>query len=233
MDSRDILKATQSTQRLVQDQDYYKYIFKKTEKIVSVVFYITNNINDSDKYKTYVDDILSAAKSVHDAVLKSLEVRSHVAEEVIRDSAHALIVLESKLHVSQVAGLIAPEVMHVLSSEIDAVLRGMNKYLKNTGAFDDMEYTVSPMPDTPRQRTVRAPRRESHATTASEPSITLDRRERIKTILEAKGEATIKDISDVITDCSEKTIQRELTAMIEDNIVKRHGERRWSRYSLF
>ncbi|MCA9366403.1 hypothetical protein KC722_02375, partial [Candidatus Kaiserbacteria bacterium] len=61
----------------------------------------------------------------------------------------------------------------------------------------------------------------------------LDRRERINTVLEAKGQANIKDIAAIITDCSEKTIQRELNAMIEDNVVKRHGERRWSTYSLF
>ena len=82
------------------------------------------------------------------------------------------------------------------------------------------------------QKTVRthASRTDSQR---SNVALQSNRRERIKTILEAKKEASIKDISDIITDVSEKTIQRELTAMIEDNIVKRHGERRWSKYSLF
>ena len=233
MDSRDILKANESTRRLVQDPDYYKYIFKKTEKIVSVVFYIANNLESHSKYETHVSDILSAAKHVHDTILVSLETRAHVAEDVIRDSAHALIALDSKLRVSQVAGIIAPEAMHVLANEIDAVLRGMNKYLKNAGAFDDMDYTVTPAVESAKPRPRALPKREPAADTASVQSTGLDRKERIKTILEATGEATIKDISDVITDCSEKTIQRELNAMIEDNIVKRHGERRWSKYSLF
>ncbi|MEL6804850.1 MAG: hypothetical protein AAFO91_13830 [Bacteroidota bacterium] len=165
--------------------------------------------------------------------MASLETRAHVAEEVIRNAAHALIALDSKLRVSQVAGLIAPEVLHVLTNEIDAVLRGMNKYLKSAGAFDDMEYSVAETPAPARVKPRPSPRPVSAPSMSTESGYTLDRRERIKTILEATGEATIKDISEVITDCSEKTIQRELNAMIEDNIVKRHGERRWSKYSLF
>ena len=60
----------------------------------------------------------------------------------------------------------------------------------------------------------------------------VDRAARIKTVLEAKPAATIKDISEVITDVSEKTIQRELNSLIEKGQVIREGERRWSKYSV-
>ena len=59
-----------------------------------------------------------------------------------------------------------------------------------------------------------------------------DRAERIKTVLEAKPQATVKDVAEVITDVSEKTIQRELNSLIEKGQVIREGERRWSRYSV-
>jgi DNA-binding transcriptional ArsR family regulator len=59
-----------------------------------------------------------------------------------------------------------------------------------------------------------------------------DRAERIKTVLEAKPQATIKDVAEIITDVSEKTIQRELNSLIEKGQVIREGERRWSRYSV-
>jgi len=58
------------------------------------------------------------------------------------------------------------------------------------------------------------------------------RRESIKQTLKNRGELTIKDIATAINGCSEKTVQRELNALIKDNIVKRIGERRWSKYSL-
>jgi len=51
-------------------------------------------------------------------------------------------------------------------------------------------------------------------------------------IIKDRREVSIKDISDTIKDCSEKTIQRELLAMVASGVLKKVGERRWSRYSL-
>ena len=58
------------------------------------------------------------------------------------------------------------------------------------------------------------------------------RRSVIIRLLRTKGESTVKDISSVIADCSEKTIQRELLSLTETGIVSKKGERRWSTYSL-
>ncbi len=43
---------------------------------------------------------------------------------------------------------------------------------------------------------------------------------------------TIKDISEKVLGCSEKTIQRELNSMLDDNVIERVGEKRWSKYKL-
>lgn len=236
MDTRDIIKATNSTQRLVQDDEYYRFIFKKTEKIVSVIFFVSNNIAKEQKGHSLIEDVLDAARLTHNAVLATLDLRAHLAEESLRTAAHKLIGLDSKLKVAAVVGLIAPDVLHLLSSEIDGVLRGLNKYLVHTSAFDDLDYRVSPTTrdNLPRSRsaTARISPQSNMTTQERVPNMDSDRRERIKVVLSAKGEATIKDISDIISDVSSKTIQRELNAMIEDNIIKRQGERRWSRYSL-
>ena len=58
------------------------------------------------------------------------------------------------------------------------------------------------------------------------------RQEQIISVLKGQGNLTIKDFSKVIKDCSEKTIQRELIELLEKGIIKKDGERRWSRYSL-
>jgi len=42
----------------------------------------------------------------------------------------------------------------------------------------------------------------------------------------------IKDFSNIIKDCSEKTIQRELQDLVHSSVLKKQGERRWSTYSL-
>lgn len=235
MDARDIIRATESTKRLVQDENYYKFIFKKTEKIVSVVFYVSNSLEKDSKTEAVIEDILSAARVSHDRMLRTLEVRAHVAEDSLREAAHSLIALDSKLRVSLSVGAISPEVLNVLTTEIDGVLRGLNKYLVRTTAFDDFDYKVAaPVERTPSERrpVSAAPKTTATPSNAGNESEGDSRRERIRVVLQAKGEATIKDISDIITDVSSKTIQRELNAMITDSVVKRQGERRWSKYSL-
>ena len=59
-----------------------------------------------------------------------------------------------------------------------------------------------------------------------------DRKDAIISALKRKSNLTIKDISSIVTGCSNKTIQRELLSLIKDNVVKKDGERRWSRYSI-
>jgi len=43
---------------------------------------------------------------------------------------------------------------------------------------------------------------------------------------------TIKDISQVVDDCGEKTIQRELQTLLKDGVISKEGERRWSQYFI-
>ena len=59
-----------------------------------------------------------------------------------------------------------------------------------------------------------------------------DRRSSILSVIKIKGNPSIKDIAEVVKDCSEKTIQRELLDMVALGILRKEGERRWSRYSL-
>ena len=59
-----------------------------------------------------------------------------------------------------------------------------------------------------------------------------DRRATILGLLQRKDRITVKDVANVVRDCSEKTIQRELAALVSQGVLKREGERRWSTYSL-
>ena len=51
------------------------------------------------------------------------------------------------------------------------------------------------------------------------------------------GQATITDIKNsakgVLKTCGEKTLQRELVAMVADGVLKKEGDKRWSKYKLF
>lgn len=59
-----------------------------------------------------------------------------------------------------------------------------------------------------------------------------DRQTLILSTIKSKGESSIKDLTDVIKGCSEKTIQRELIALVNSGDLLKTGERRWSRYTV-
>ena len=59
-----------------------------------------------------------------------------------------------------------------------------------------------------------------------------DRRTIILALIKQKPQLAVKDISKSIPDVSEKTIQRELLAMVAEGMLVKKGERRWSTYSL-
>lgn len=59
-----------------------------------------------------------------------------------------------------------------------------------------------------------------------------DRRKIILALIKQKPSLTVKDIGKSIPHVSEKTIQRELLAMVAEGILAKRGERRWSTYSL-
>ena len=59
-----------------------------------------------------------------------------------------------------------------------------------------------------------------------------NRQQTILALVKRHRTLTIKGFTGVIKDCSEKTIQRELLALVEKGVLKKEGERRWSTYSL-
>lgn len=58
------------------------------------------------------------------------------------------------------------------------------------------------------------------------------RREQILALFVKGVDVSIKDIASRIKGCSEKTIQRELNSMLQEGVIERIGEKRWSRYIL-
>ena len=59
-----------------------------------------------------------------------------------------------------------------------------------------------------------------------------NRRLHILKLIRKNKDLGIKNIYNSFTGVSEKTIQRELTKMVNDKVIVRKGDKRWSRYSL-
>jgi hypothetical protein len=58
------------------------------------------------------------------------------------------------------------------------------------------------------------------------------RRQTIIDLARERGRINVRDVAEAITDCSEKTLQRELLALVSEGVLNKEGERRWSVYML-
>jgi DNA-binding transcriptional ArsR family regulator len=165
-----------------------------------------------------------------------------------------LLALSSVLSIARVGGLMSVMNAELISREAQQLLQEIAAYeeprlflddapslaalAKEVGADRIVMATPWTMSEAPkvsrtsggeRARTVPAPKGQSIGQIKDK---TTDRREAIRSILSTKGPSYIKDISMLIRDVSEKTIQRELQAMIDAGQVAKSGERRWTTYTL-
>jgi hypothetical protein len=224
-------------EKLSANEDYYNNVFKKTERIISATFYIVSFIEDIPRNQRQVSLVLDAASATHAQLLASLLWRT---EELVRrrfELQQSLVALESALGILIASRLVTAEVVASVSTEIDTVLR----YLKNHYALPVSVLGASTKTTTTAQVSAVSPTRRSRPiipkNDLSSDAVLVysqlnDRTGRIKTVLEAKPNATIKDLTEIITDVSAKTIQRDLNSLIEQGEVIRQGERRWSTYSI-
>lgn len=231
--------------RLSSDEDYFNNVFKKTEKLVSVIFYILSHIDKGQVSETHLEVIKDKALLTHELSLKTLSLQAHELYEELIAFQHSLLGLESTIRVAEAASVVPPTVAPMLYEQFDALQRYVNNhYTKDSGFLVDKAQlsrtaigSGTPTKKTQSAHTARRKRVQVPAGDISTDgyfvhSQMTDRTERIKTVLEAKPLATIKDIAEIITDVSEKTIQRELNSLIEKGQVVRDGERRWSKYSI-
>ena len=232
-----------AVKRLAANNEYYSNVFKKTERTVSVVFYILSYIERKQETEFHIKTMSEKAMAVHEASLATLSLYEYEAKEKIFPFQQSLVALEGTLRIANAARVLNDEVLALLVGEVDLVQR----YLRNhfVGAIpltmrdtegnsggDIKRVTRTSLSSPSRPSRASIPKGDISSDAHMVYSQLVDRGARIKTVLEAKPAATIKDISEVITDVSEKTIQRELNSLIEKGQVVREGERRWSKYSI-
>lgn len=234
--------------RLSSDSEYFTSVFKRIEKIVSVVLYVLSNTEIGKNDLDAVSFIKDTAFTVHEMSLVALRLPISNATTGLEELQHELTCLLSTLRLGEASGIIPKNIGALIFEQIDLVQRYItNHYLSTSRSGIDIAVqnilneklaarkvggdNLLRAPIT-RKKQVRIPAGDISTDAYLVYSQLTDRAERIKTVLEAKPNATIKDIAEIITDVSEKTIQRELNSLIEKGQVRREGERRWSKYSV-
>lgn len=238
-----------------KDQSFV-FIYKKTEKLATALYMVTNLFGDSEPMKwtlrTKVSNLLSFIIGFKD-ILESREY------EFSNDVKTKVLEVVSLLEVASRSGLVSPMNFSILKAEFMNLLSSLGALRKEQqeGTQFSFSKTFFEVPEEGLQKN------EQHiATSSSNAHASFDtqykgqqhalknnmsfkeepgensgfkktnRQSIIVNLLKKKKDLTIKDIAQVIRDCSEKTIQRELISLIDAGVLKKIGERRWSRYSL-
>lgn len=238
----EIAQKTQEPISFFEKDASFVFAFKKTEKLASAVYMITNLFSDNEPMKwtlrKKVSDLLSFTLGYKDIKDSNLHDFAYSAKSRVLE-------LVSMLEVSYRAGLVSHMNYSIVKHEFTNLADVFNVPVSTTkhASFDgiaknffDVVDNRSKVQETAHM-TDGAHTSSAHIKDKNDISDTSvfkrsNRQNIILGLLKKKKELTIKDIALVIKDCSEKTIQRELISFIEAGVLKRTGERRWSKYSL-
>lgn len=210
------------------------YIYKKAERLAKAIHLIGPAFLNSPALRNRVDMI--AVGLVDAATLPPIAAREALSRE--------LLTLSSVLSIARTGGLLSTMNADLIVREAHALLQEIATYEEPrlfledapslAALFKSVGGHASEIDRSPRSEEGGVePRRivkdnKGHVTDNTGSG----RRDAIVEVLRSKGPSYIKDISTVIRDVSEKTIQRELAALVADGTIRRTGERRWSTYSL-
>lgn len=234
------------------------FLYKKTERLVAGTYLISDTLPENEPMRSVLrSQALRLLEDSMDLMYRSLESERKI---VLDNLSSGVLELVALLEAGKISGLISISNTELIRDEFFGFLTALRNYVEkpslpifppnffadpeigrvqlnenqNLGLKDKMSFHQQG------ESLVGSGKSRISTRNASKPGIAKvdkqakkdSRRETIIKLLKNGKELTIKDFSSVIRDCSEKTIQRELMAMLSDGVLKRVGERRWSRYSL-
>lgn len=222
----------------VFDKDIRRiYIYKKAERLAKAVHLVAPAFKHNPSIHDRVERISLAL--IDAAVLPPHSAKDALSKE--------LLSLSSVLSIARTTGLLS-------AMNADLIGREAHTLLEEIAGYEEPRLSIPDVPtlaelakeaghaahqSTPRPR-LTAPhvpkgQNKGHVSDTREVLATpvkSDRREAILSVLRSKGPSYIKDLSTVIRDVSEKTIQRELQALVAEGVISRTGERRWTTYQM-
>ncbi len=244
---------------------HFAYIYKKTEKLVTAVYMITNFIKDTEPLKWRIREkaleLLSLNVSLNTVSLSD-------RKDLLKKYQAYSVEIVSLSSIGRHAGLISEMNFDILAREFNnlasTIEKDENKKASEETVILSPNFFDAPVaPQTIADASVGEARAkvsvsgdvlykghapQARAAVAQPQSLPKDivhavrparkvetkneRQDSIIKLLSHKSRLSVKDFTDTIRGVSEKTIQRELLAMVSSGVLKKEGERRWSTYSL-
>lgn len=194
------------------------FIVLKIEKLTRAIYLVTDFMSDSEPLKWRLRHLGLDSLSV---ALNNKDIKYF--GQLVKQLPEIISLIDLGLG----AGTVSAMNFNLLRREYMALLNNieseMNKNLNQSLKVDQLlPETVSPSVF------------KDEAVLVSDKSDTDKDQRQTKIIshLKGKGWLSIKDIADTLPKFSSKTVQRELLELVERGLLRKKGERRWSRYSL-
>lgn len=239
----------QDTISFFEKDSSFVFAYKKTEKLASALYLVTNLFSDNEPMKW---SLRKKASDILSLILEYKDINDSRANDFNYSVKSKVLEIVSMLEISYMSGLVSQMNFNIIKKEFQNLSeifdqhslvfkKPTNETLVDT--FFNVSYKkpiqvghVNHGLNMPYETAQNVHQKEDIKDTISISDKGVvkrsNRQNTILALIKKKKELTIKDISEVIKDCSEKTIQRELISFIEAGVLKRTGERRWSKYSL-
>ena len=223
--------------------------YRRAERIAAAIYILTRHVSDSDTLKSRARE--SSHVLLHDVLGLRSGFRMESGSDIIA-SIHALVrEMISTVQLLSVAGYSSKE----NAGMVTRALEELSQFVDSASTTTLSERTVFTRDDLLiDQMSVRTTPRAQFASSAPQGAMPAlnsgtsqgtqkhhkgqvsisdsmsGRKSAILEVLKDGKKMAIKDIASFVVGCSEKTIQRELAALVSDGIIRREGEKRWSRY---
>ena len=251
-DQKDI-KITENAQGQGIKSDYLSYLFLKAQKLSSALYLVTEFLSDQEPLKWKLRDrSLDIVSEVENQINQISGNYCPLNDNSISIKINQILTL---LDIVVLTSIVSEMNFNLIKDEYNSLLNRIKQITKSEQDFWD-----NLILDTAQNKLEKnliketgfvnkkiegtnldlSKRHNLSSRTFShiEPNKTENddkkniRQDLIIELLKDKDWVSINDISKKITDCSTKTIQRELSSLVKKGTLRKEGEKRWSRYFL-
>lgn len=206
--------------------EHHSFAVLKTEKLASALYMVSGFVSENDPLRTR---LRTCALDLVSCVTDSRKAKEDASQEVF---GARCLEIGTMLGTAERAGLISPMNSKILCEEYAALASFVHTHQDQIFGSG----TIDPSVQVPQaahngiKRHTSLPTRKPIIKRTSNDKRHKDRRGIILSLLNKKDKINLKDASSAIDGCSDKTIQRELTAMVNEGVLLKEGEKRWSTY---
>ena len=237
------------------------FISKKTEKIATAIYMVTDFVPESEPLRSELRTLaLALISGTRRIGSRSSEPHYALSSEVNGTIDEAAVLLDLAVTIgiiSEMNGTVLASELAKVKAEIDRHYGGASALFsthpgyanimlapsmfdvsggdKTLAVFDKGQENskghFAPLePMQPAAKPTTAPK--DLLSRKGDIGIKIARRNDVLNVVRSKGKASIKDVVSILKDISEKTVQRELLALVREGVLVKEGEKRWSTYRV-